>query len=170
MLLAVGAVAALGGFARSDRPLPAYDVGERVELGQFAWTVHGASVVDQDEDGDPFDDKPLRVLVDATVELIGEESDGLSSGMLGVRPVDGETLPSEGISDEFHPGLPRRVQIEVPLDEEALGSVLPERTDVWLAASEYGWTNLSQPGPAWSAHIWSGIVADVPLSDDRGPR
>ena len=169
LVLVIGGVAVLGGFTRSDRPVRTIDVGQRVELGQFAWTVHGARVVDHDEDGEPFDEEPLHVLVDVTVENIADETSSLTTDIIGVRTGPEEYLPFDLTTDALHPDLPLRLELVLLAEEDQLPAITGT-TDVWLGAQQYAWTNLLNPGPSWSVPTWGAIVVDVPVADDRGPR
>lgn len=163
-------VALAGGFGRSERPAPTHELGERVELGRFAYTVHDATVVDRDEDGEAFDDLPWRVLVDVTVENIGEETISLGSRLVGVEPRRGDIAPNDSHGEDLQPGLPRRLLVEVPVDTDVFGGDVPRRFDLWLGSQVYEWSNLLNSGPAWSVPNWSALVIDVPLADERGAR
>lgn len=163
-------IAALGGFARSDHPIAEYLPGSRIELGRFAFTVHSARLIDHDEEGEPFDEEPLRVLVDSTVENISDESGILGEKLVGL---------DDGADDWFgldyestvllHPGLPRRLELVLPATEASLGAD-PTKITVWLGEEKYGWTNLLNSGPEWSVPNWAATVSDVPLADERGRR
>lgn len=167
--LLVAGIAVLGGFAPSDRPVRTVSVGERIELGRFAYTVHGARVVDRDAEGESFDGRPLRLLVDVTVVNVSDESAALSSDLIGIRTSGQRWSSADASTESLHPDLPRRLQIEVPADRQALGPI-PGHTDIWLGEQTYGWTNLLNSGPQWSVPHWAGIVADLPVADGRGPR
>lgn len=169
LVLLVAVVAALGGFGRSDRPVRTVDVEQRVELGQFAWTVHGAQVVDRDEDGEPFEEEPLHVLVDVTVESIGQETGNLTRDLIGIRVGPDEFLPFDLDTSQLHPNLPLRLELILLAEEDQLAEI-PGTVDVWLGAQNYAWTNLLHSGPEWSVPRWAAIVTDVPLTDGRGPR
>ncbi|MGO1974955.1 MAG: hypothetical protein ACTH2Q_18530 [Propionibacteriaceae bacterium] len=169
LVLLLGVVAALGGFGRSDRPVRTVAVGQRVELGQFAWTVHGARVVDRDEDGEPFEEEPLHVLVDVTVENISDESSGLSKDLIGIRVGPDEFLPFDLDTSGLHPNLPLRLEL-ILLAQEDSPLEIGGHTDIWLGAQQFAWTNLINSGPEWSVPRWAAIVTDVPLADDRGSR
>lgn len=169
VLLLVATVAALGGFGRSDRPVRTVDLDQRVELGQFAWTVHGARVVDRDEDGEPFDEEPFHVLVDVTVENIADKTSNLTRDMVGIRVGPDQYLPFDLATDQLHPDLPRRLELILLAEEDTLPEV-GGQTDVWLGAQQYEWSNLLYSGPEWSVPNWAAIVTDVPLTDARGPR
>lgn len=169
VVLLVAGIAVLGGFSQSDRPVRTVSVGERIELGRFAYTVHGARVVDRDAEGEPFDGPPLRLLVDVAVVNVSDESAALSSDLIGIRASGDQWYSIDSSSESLHPDLPRRLQVEVPADRASLGT-LPGLTDIWLGEQTYGWTNLVNSGPEWSVPHWAGIVADVRVADDRGPR
>lgn len=169
-LLLVALVAALGGFGRSARPVQTIAVGDRIELGQFAYTVHGATVIDQDEKGDPFEEAPLRLVIDVTVVNIADESGTMASDLIGIKKAGGDdhyTIDSS--LERTHPDLPQRIEVEVQADEESLGAI-PGHTDIWLGEQVYAWTNLLNSGPAWSVPHWAAIVADVPVTDGRSGR
>ena len=129
--------------------------------------MHKARLVDRDEDGDPFDEHPWQLLVDVTVTNIADETSSLSSGLVGIEVAE-DVVPNEHESAALQPGIPRRMEVVVPLEE---GDVkVPGRVDIWLGEQTYDWTNLIQPGPAWSIPNWAAIVTHVRVADDRGPR
>lgn len=170
VLLLVALVAALGGFGRSERPVQTVAVGERIELGQFAFTVHGATVVDRDEDGEPFDEAPLRLLIDVTVVNTSDESGHITSDLIGIKKSGGDDyFTIDSSLNEMHPDLPQRFEVALQADEASLGAI-PGDIDVWLGEQVYGWTNLLNSGPEWSVPHWAGIVADVPITDGRSGR
>ena len=160
-------VAVFGGFSRSDHPLPTIAPGDQIELGQFAFVIDSARIVDVDDDDEPFEDGMPRVIVSVKLSNISDETTSFGEGLIGVYEPHGKVYVNKTESSSFHPDLEREVEISVPVP----ASRLPHhdgKIDVWLGARTFGWTNLALAGPAWSVPNWAAIATDVPVSDERG--
>ena len=164
VVLLVGVIALLGGFKRSDHPVPTFDTGERVELGKYEFVIHDARLVDRDEDDEPFEDHRYRLIVDLTITNTSDETTSISRDLIGVQEADGTRLGNESDVNDLQPGLTRRLEIPVLADENpAKGG----RADLWLGEQVFAWTNKLTSGPEWSVPTWAAMVTDVPVKDER---
>jgi hypothetical protein len=177
VVLLVGLVLVLGGFRETAHSLPEAAVGQRVELGRFAVTVHQAYLTDKDEKGRPLNkDTPRKhIVVEATVEMLDKDAGYFPSGketgsallIQGGRSPWDSLKPDVGggPDDKLQPGIPTQAQFYfLP------PATVPPSVRVVLGDQEYGWTNLINPGPDWSSvAVPAVVVPDVPLDDRTSP-
>jgi len=177
VVLVVGLVLAFGGFRETTHSLPEVAVGQRIDLGRFAVTVHQAYLTDKDEEGKPLSkDKPRKhIVVEATIEMLDKEAGSFPAG----RKTGSALLIQDGRSpwnslepdtgggphDPLQPGIPTEAQFYfLP------PTPVPATVRVVLGDQEYGWTNLINPGPDWSSVAVPAVaVPDVPLDDRTTP-
>jgi len=176
-LLLVGLVFTLGGFRQTARSLPEAAVGERVDLGRFAVSVHRAYLTDKDEKGRPLSrEKPRKhIVVEATIEMLDKEAGYFQSGketgsalliQAGRSPWTSlKPDVGSGPDDRLQPGIPTKAQFYfLP------PATLPPTVRIVLGDQEYGWTNLVNPGPDWSSvAVPAVVVPELPLEDRTSP-
>jgi len=180
ILLSLAAVVALGGFRQAAHYLPPHRLGERVELGRFAVTVHDLALVNHDERGSPLGQPKsfgepgpnAIVLVRTTVEMLDDKAGlfQLQSGLIVVRAGDRskddlKVATGWGLANELQPGLPVDATFAFIAPDPP-----PATVRVLLGEQVYEWSNLINPGPAWSSiAIAVGELPDVRIKDETSP-
>ncbi len=171
VVLALGLIAAFGGFARSDERPPAIGLDERVALNLAALTVHDVRVTNVDSDGKPFpgSNAPAAVIVvRARVELLDRRSRTVSADQLLLVKVDGLDDPLKdsftyGATATLQPGLPAEVEWSFVSPDP-----VPTTVNLVLTRPTFEWSNLLNEGPAWtSAGPYTYVIRDTPVRDDR---
>ncbi len=180
IVLSLAAVVALGGFRQAAHYLPPHQLGERVELGRFAITVHDVALVNHDERGNPMGQPnsfggpgpKAVVLVRATVEMLDDKAGRflLQSGLIVVRAGerskdDLKVATGWGLANDLQPGLPVDATFAFNAPDPP-----PATVRVLLGEQAYEWSNLINPGPDWSSiAIPARELPDVRIKDETFP-